>query len=551
MELRRGTRRRAGAILGCGLLAAAVMLLLMQGMTTYTYDDYYYSLFFREGLSGFFSRNAEHYLVRNGRVLVHAAAELLLAGGSWVYSLGNTVILAGCFLLGLRYLSDRQTDRLLKTGGVLAMVLLGTMRVFRSWFLCPADAMNYTLPLIPVFGMLLAQGRRKAVPALVLSLLCGASTELCSMMGFAAVALELLRERLRQGRWDRLRLLCLGGILLGLSTILLSPATQDRVGEEFSLARAGVGLLRYANSIAAPGSSLLLLTAVTPLLALGLPRKHPAAPAAIPMTLLLASGWVLPRSTRFTTLVFGAFCLYILVLAGAMILADRERRCGYVLLAGLGSAAIMTLSASGSVRVTIPFVICLIAVGAHLLPELGRRTGRPLHGALAAVLWLALILQLPTAAGIAGNYRIMQANEQTLTGSPATYRDYDPRYCTQQIFMSRDHQRVYLQYLGLEGADIQYTYSFGTGEQPVLHYRGKDYLPLRAAVEAQGGTVALISDSFLEIRLGDRCFLYQAPMLYTPEGAREVTWDFVSVENQFYIAADVLQEELGIAPEGS
>lgn len=530
-----------------------LMLLLMQGMTTYTYDDYYYSLFFKEGVSGFLTGNIQHYLVRNGRVLVHLAAELLLRFGSWGYALGNTAVMVGCFALGLRYLDgDRKQDRLLMLAGALVLVLLGNIRVFRSWFLCPADAANYTLPLVAIFCLLLALNRGKAVWAMLLALVCGATTELCSMMAFAAVALELLRERFRKGRWDRMRILCLGCILLGLSTILLSPATRDRVAGEFSLARVGVGFLRYANSIAAPGSSLLLLTVTAPVLALGLPRGCKLTWAAVPMTALLASGYVLPRSTRFTAAVFGVYCLYVLVLAGAMILTDRERRCGYVLLSGLGSAAIMTLSASGSVRVTIPFVICIIVTAAHLLPELKIRN---LRGILAAALSVVLLLQVPTVVGIARNYRVLLSNNQTLAQTPATYTDYDPRYCTQQIFMSRDHQRVQLQYLGLEKAEIRYNYSFGPeitlGDRTVstLRYRDKVYIPLRAAVEARGGTVDLISDSFLEIRVGGRCWLYQAPMLHGPEGSRDVNWDFVSVENQYYIAEDLLAV-LGIAPEG-
>lgn len=551
MRVNNTVRRRSGVLLIWGLAAGVGMLLLMQGMTTYTYDDYYYSLFFREGLSGFLTGNIRHYLVRNGRVLVHLAAELLLCFGSWGYALGNTAVMVACAMLGLRYLGDGR-NRLLMLGGALALVLLGNMRIFRSWFLCPADAANYTLPLVAIFGLLLTLDRGKALWATLLALVCGATTELCSMMAFAAVGLELLWERFRKGRWDRVRILCLGCILLGLSTILLSPATRDRVGEEFSLAKVGVGFLRYANSIAAPGSSLLLLTVTAPVLALGLPKGSKLGWAAVPMTALLASGYILPRSTRFTAAVFGVFCLYILVLAGAMILSDRERRCGYVLLAGLGSAAIMTLSASGSVRVTIPFVICIIVTAAHLLPELGIKN---LRGILAAVLSALLFLQVPTVVGIARNYRVLLSNNQTLTQTPATYTDYDPRYCTQQVFMSRDHQRVQLQYLGLEEAEIRYNYSFGPeitlGDRTVstLRYRDKVYIPLRAAVEARGGTVALISDSFLEIWVGDRCWLYQAPMLQGPDGSRDVNWDFVSVENQFYIAEDLLPV-LGIAPEG-
>ena len=100
-----------GIILICGALAAAVMLFFMQARATYLYDDYYYSLFLRDGLSGFWTQNVNHYLVRNGRVLVHMAAELLLAAGRPVYSLVNLLILGGVVVMGVRWLGKSRWAR--------------------------------------------------------------------------------------------------------------------------------------------------------------------------------------------------------------------------------------------------------------------------------------------------------------------------------------------------------------------------------------------------------------------------------------------------------
>lgn len=553
MNLKNSTKRRTELLLLGPMLAGTIMLLLMQSMTTYTSDDYAYSLFLRDGLFGFLEQNAIHYLIKNGRVLVHIVVELLLAGGSWFYSLGNTLIMAACFLLGLRYLDgEKKPDRLLEACGIMALIFLGNYRIFRPWFLCPSDAANYTLPLIAVFGLLLSLRRDKPKETAVLALLCGATTELCSMMGFVAVTLELIWERFRHGRWDRRRCISLVHILVGLATILLSPATQRRVGAEFSLLGIGKSFLRYANSIAAPGTSLLLLTVVTLLLYARLPKGGLLRRTAIPMTLLLASGWCLPRNTRFTALVFAVFCLWLLLCAGIMILKNHNQGCGIMLLMGLASAAIATFSNSGSVRLTIPFVICLITVSGHMLTELSLQTGKSPRTAVAAVLIAALILHLPTIAGIAGNWQIMRSNKLTLAENPATYQDYDPRYCTQQIFKSLAHQQLYLQYIRLENADIQYTHSFGPDillggkTQHTMLYRDKLYVPLRAIIEAHGGTVELISDNLLEIRLGKQCWVYQEPVLYSSGGTRDVTWDFVNFENQFHISTDVLSQELGV-----
>lgn len=550
MVRRRKEHRTTDWLLIGGTLAGMLLLLMMQGMTSYTYDDYYYAVFLRNGPGVFLTKNVEHYCLRNGRVLVHAAAELLLAGGSWFYSIGNLVILAGVIFLGMRYLAaDVAADWRLQWGSCAAVVMLGSMRVLRSWLLCPADSVNYMLPMLALLGMLLALRRGRPLAAGLLSLLCGATTELYAAMGFTAVAAELAWIRWKEGRWDRARWLSLVCILGGLSTILLSPATQSRVSGELSMAGIGFSFLRYANSIAAPGTSLPLLTAAALLLGTRLPK--PLGWSAPAVAALLASGWIVPRNTVFTAISFAVFCGYVLICSGFLIVRGEQRSCGFLLLAGLASAAVMTLSDSGSVRVTIPFVLCLMLVCARLLRQ--SSLVRPwLRTATGLILCAAVLVQLPNLGGIAGNYQIMQRNEQALRAGRGTYTDYDPRYATQQIFMSRDHQRVYLAYLGLENTPVVYTYAYGPevelagAQYPTVCYRDTVYFPLRAVVEAAGGTVKLISDSFLEIRLGDQTFLYQAPMLHTPRGSRDANWDFVSIENCFYISAEVLQEELGL-----
>lgn len=539
-------------ILICGAAAAGVMLLLMQGMMNFTYDDYYYAVFLRDGLSGFIGQNITHYLVRNGRVLVHVAAELLLAGGTWVYSLCNLLILAGVLALGLRYLEEdrpARADLPLLIGGGAAMVMAVNGQVLRSWLLCPADSVNYMLPLAVIFGMLLALRRGRPIAAAVLSLLCGATTELCAATGFVLAALELVYARVCRGRWDRLRLVCLALTLCGLATILLSPATQERVGSELSLSGIGFSFLCYANSIASPGTSLTVLTAVSLLLGWG--DKPWLRRQSAVVALVLASGWFLPRSTLFTAAAFTLLCIHTAVCAAVMTLEGRNRRCGFSLLAGLCSAAIMSLSQSSSVRVTIPFLLILMLVGLQMLRQLcSRFPGRKnlLRAAAALALWAALLLHIPDAAGLAGNWRIMQQNEAAMTPELVTYTDYDPRYSNQPLFSSTDFERVYLRYLGLEGAAVRYNHCAGPQvlvegtAHPSILWQGRIYVPLRAAVEAAGGTVEKITDNFLEIRLGSKHCIYQNGTLHTPSGRQDAVWDFFYKENSTYISTQLLEQ---------
>ena len=537
-------------ILCAGTLAGGAVLFLMQAMTTFTYDDYYYAVFLRSGLGGFVEQNIGHYLVRNGRVLVHCAAELLLAGPQWVYSGANLILLASVFLLGLKWLRGSMPgagDLPVALGGAMALVLMNGYQMYRSWLLCPADSVNYMLPMIAVLAMLLSLDREKPLWAVFWALLCGASTELYAAVSMGLILLELLRQRVTKGRWSLLRLICAGCILAGLATILLSPATQERVGAELSIRGVGLGFLRYANSIAVPGRALGVLTVLTLVLGTGLEPRSILRRLSVVMAALLALGWVLPRSTVFTAVVFGLLCAYLLAWAAAMLWRDAP--CAFLVLGALGAAAVMTLSDSGSVRVTIPFLLFLEVAGVHLLMKLANR--RWFHGAVAAVLTVALLLHIPNLVGVAKNRQIMAKNEQTLAADGG-YEPYDPVYCTQQAFMSTDFQRVYLAWLELEGVTPRYHYSYGPEvtiggrlEQTVLAH-DRTYVPLRAVIEAAGGTVQLISDSFLELRLGDRYWIYQAPILTTPEGTVDVTWDLMSLENRFYISTAVLENVLGL-----
>lgn len=539
------------SILCAGALVGVVLLFLMQAMTTFTYDDYYYAVFLRDGLADFVEQNIGHYLVRNGRVLVHCAAELLLAAPQYVYSCANLLVLADIFWFGLKWLRGNTPDSKLVPallGSAMALVLMNGFQMYRSWILCPADSVNYMLPMVALIAMLLSLERGKSVRAAFWALLCGASTELYAAVSMGLILLEILRFRLTKGRWDRLRLICSGCILAGLATILLSPATQTRVGAEFSIQGVGLGFLRYANSIAVPGRALGVLTVLALLFGMDLGCRSILGRLSVVIAGLLATGWVLPRSAVFTAVVFAVFCVYLLACAVAMLRTDPN--CAFLVLGALGTTAVMTFSQSGSARVAIPFLLFLELAGVHMLLKLADR--RWFHGILAIVLTTALVLHIPNLVGVAQNRQIMIKNEQTLA-IDGSYEPYDPRYCTQQVFMSTDFQRVYLAWLNLEGITPRYHYSYGpevtiggVTERTVLAH-GRTYVPVRPVIEVAGGTVRLISDSFLEVRLGNNCWIYQAPILNTPQGAVDVTWDLMSLENRFYISTAVLENVLGVA----
>ena len=69
-------------------LSAAFLL----GIAVYSADDYWYSTFMDGGLGEYLRLMRVHYEEMNGRMLVHAAAQLILHCGSWLFALAGTAL---------------------------------------------------------------------------------------------------------------------------------------------------------------------------------------------------------------------------------------------------------------------------------------------------------------------------------------------------------------------------------------------------------------------------------------------------------------------------
>lgn len=560
---------------GCILLfavaaAAAALLLALQRATTFTADDYYYALFWQGGPLQFLRHTAGHFFSRNGRVLVHVLVSAFAALDLTVYGVCHTAILAGVFALLFRWQRDgAPTPAAVWAVGSAGyfLLLLGTdYRVMKSWFLCVADAFNYVFPLLMLGLTLLLldrreeAGKRPAVLALC-ALLAGATTEQGGTMAAGLLLLELLRRRLTEKRWDRRTLWALCAAVLGLLTIFLSPATRQRAAAEFSLGGLWTSFVQYANSLAAPGLSLRAM--VVSSAALGLLPLTGKAPrllfAGLPVGALLAAGWFLPLSVERNSALCALFFVYLLLAAGLLIFRSPYCRSGFLLLAGLASAGLVMLSRSCTVRVTTPLVLILHLCTVHALGALYARfdrDGGKLSLPAAAVSLAALIgvavWQIPTFTGVWGNYAILRENgraaEAARTTGVLVYEDYDPNYCVEKVFSSDLIAQLWLQFYELPPeTEVARTYTPGPtaalngGEEETVVHDGRTFLPLRAVVEGNGGTIEVITDNFLRIRTAEGTLLYHAPGFYTGTEVVDASRDVLLYNSRFHISEELAQ----------
>ena len=567
--------RQRGALAWLVILAAGagLVLLALQWMTTFSSDDYYYALFWREGPADFLQKNWEHFLQRNGRVVVHMLAETALALGTPVFALMDTAMLSGILFLFLRCQQGEGSIPLRgwTLGWAVFWICLATAdyRVMRSWFLCVADAFNYIYPLLAIALLLYVLQFRRPGPGgaalvLVCALLAGASTEQGGAMALGLVLLGLLRALWTGKGLDRLALAALAAAALGLATIFASPATQQRAAGGLSMGDLVLGFVQYSSSLAAPGLSLpfLVLLCLT-MGALPLTGQAPRGLyLGLPLAAILASGWLVPRSvgwnTGVTLLLFG----YLLLSAAALILRSPHWLSGGMLLAGLGSAGLVMVSRSCSVRVTTPFVLLSLLCSVHFLLQLcrwleGRGVGwlRPAALLLTAALAAGLALQGPALAGVWHNWQIRQENERLAalareTGV-LTYRDYDPDYCLQMLFSNEIISSLYLRCHRLSDVQVESTYSSGPETElggqrvPTLLHKGKSYVMLATAVEIYQGRLELITDNYFTLELAGRSCLYHGPFLYLEGERLDFRGDVLSYQNRMYLSLEGLEQILG------
>lgn len=169
-------------------LSAAFLL----GIAVYSADDYWYSTFMDGGLGEYLHLMRVHYEEMNGRMLVHAAAQLILHCGSWLFALAGTALtlaIPWASLRAARLPAARHVACLLIFGAGLLLMPGGMLS---RGFLWTSAFCNYVLPtamvcaLLPLLQRLSERGGSLPLAAgtAFFSLLCGATTE---QSGFVAL----------------------------------------------------------------------------------------------------------------------------------------------------------------------------------------------------------------------------------------------------------------------------------------------------------------------------------------------------------------------------
>lgn len=515
-------RRPVSLLAALAALPLLWTLLAQEWNLIFAMDDFAYAAYWRGGLSAFWERTVLHYQQMNGRALVHAVAQTVLASRSEEFcGVVNFLVLCGVFCLAWQALGRREA------GGPLSFALLPAALLLllppesvRETLLWTSAFYNYVFPMALLLLQIGLVGRwqesgswKLGLAAGMCSFLAGATTELYGLMSAAAALLLALCRLVRtRSGWPRL-LLSLPCAALGAYTVFASPATQLRMGAEMAAAGEALTAGRWdavAGALFGPEGGGALAAVLALFLAAALlgaaDKARRVLLVGIPFALLMAP--TMAVDAQFDT------ALVLTAAMAVLLLFQRGLEPAGALLAAGGCGA-LAIAQTGSVapRTVLPFLLSVMLAAAALfvraLGELDKAVPRDWQLTLPAVALAALTLAVltgyaPTGRAIAQNAALDRDNRLAVRqaaeiGGDALYCvDYDPRYCHRGIARDADAYRNYLLLYGLTEEQLWFT----SGREPWVSLDGRRLHTLAGWLELGEETLPLFPVAEVLERLG-------------------------------------------------
>lgn len=512
---------RLPIIISAAALYLALAFLML--ITVYSSDDYWYSTFLDDGWARYIEKMTYHYNEFNGRMLVHFVAHVILHCGNWLFALLGTALCVAipCAAAASARLERRYLPACALIFGIAVLAMSHTM-LTRSLLWISAFC-NYVLPtaMICALALLLQYITRDKrhrwwmwLSCLVCGFACGATTEQSGIVSvlaalyFVAVCLFMNRGKIIYP------LLSAASGVLGVLTIFLSPATEERFATETETGSTASlldslwdGFDSQVQLLGGGRTNALLLVLLFAAVALTLWKtsrgKAPALLCIIPAVLAPAAAYLSGDVRTWLYLVI----FICLVLSALALIASGHRIEALLILLAVGSVCVMLPTTSSGERILLPFYLyCAAAAAVMLSREIGDFRPRVSTAALTVIALAVLLLRIPLFSICWDNHKVEELNglyaeEARATGVLYYCMDYNMEYTHSKAFSDDYFYEKYLESVDLYGVEGLQIYFYSSerpdvyvGEQRMTSpaFKGDDgnwLLPLRGIVEYLGGTV--------------------------------------------------------------
>lgn len=523
------------------LAAFGVFLRVFLSLELYS-DDFYYSTFFRDGPASFFEKVKDHFETFNGRTLIHFVIWISLALGRTFTPILMTAVL---FAVPLAFAKTEKSNicGVFTLCAFFAMFMMTvSVTVLRESLFWTSGFFNYVLPfLCLILSLILQKNADKKRGFSQIFFFCAAQLLLASTMEqisaatVFATALFGFVQMIRQKKFLPRYLAAPVCGALGFASILLSPATRERIGMEVEISFLSKTALNFADIgsfFVKDGAFALSLVfiAVTAVYMVASTKRLRVLFFALPCTGVFTWVHFFTNRKLATFIGFTALCLYMLVLAIECILKREHVFCGILLLSGLFSVFVIILTSSAGARTSLPLILSAALVAAAFAKDLAelvcaniasQKVDFAVRTASLSLSFCACIYAFsPTFAGYMKNEAVRNANlaaiEEAKAGDSLYYNmDYDEKYAHSLMY---DDGYFYNTFAELYGIDKSRIYLISECFPPIyckgnmlscpaITFNKKVYFPLRASVEALGGTVKWSSNETRIYIFGEEFFL--------------------------------------------
>lgn len=460
--------------LGLFVAVFSLMFAVMRNIPFFG-DDYYYTTFWGDG---FWDKHIEHYMLANGRAIVHFLATVFISINPIFWQVLNSAFLALIATLAAMQFPAKESRYavIITAFSVIPALMVEMTRESVYWL---TGSFNYVYPfaLLMVFWYLLYTKRGKLLPLLyVLGFFSAATTEQNGMMTVGIVVLYILDAKLIRKEKLSAKLWCLLiPTVIGFCTVYLAPATFVRYGIETEkgmlevmaeqlpvlyynfiskkymlpfivLNFATMGLWLFVNSDNIWQKLAALANVVSIVLAVYISRT-PYIYATLKTAVALA----------VLTVIFAVNLIMIFIKLVKNKPDGYLTACAAVILA-IGSQLMMSASPVSGPRTMLCGVLNLVVFDIGLLSMVSRKQWHTAAALFIALLFLRFGINnyVDTYKGYKTNYPVTAANEEKIeeylenpTGEIEQYTLPYPDHCWSMPYQSSYHEYYYKQYYGL------------------------------------------------------------------------------------------------------
>ncbi len=460
-------------------------------------DDYYYTLFTKNGMGEFIRLTIDHFQAINGRALVHFFAQIALSLPLVLRAVLNAVILFSSCLFANAVFGKAEKSAAFMVC-TFALLLLFGKGIIKEALMWTSGFYNYVFPaLITFIALYLVKNNSKL--CFVFAFLAGATTE---QWGFVAIvmlaAFIFLSKDDKKPTFFTPVFLSLAGYV----TIFLSPATMSRIftSGNTNLSSSLIDLPGLSRVFLSENSALvpiiLFLVSTLFLAIIKKGRFKAFYSSVLPIFLLIT----LPLHKSYLT-AFVIFMCY-LVLCIALFISEKNITCATLLTGAVAAIIIMLPTNTYDWRVAFPgtFLIMLCTVFIAL-PLLSQRKLRVC--ALLILTVFSLCAFAPSYIGFYRNHLTEKANLAAIKNAHITKTleysiDYDKNYAMRQMFNDGWFYKQFVALYNLEDCQIHLTsknaktifYNGNPLAAKALFENGEYYIPLRSFITAAKGEVS-------------------------------------------------------------